>query len=560
MGRLIAVIPTDLSRSRLGLASMLDRRIAGRTVLAHTVARAVAVEAVEKVVLVHPVGQDPLATLQGERFSKPVEAFADDAGLTDARHAQRTAARKWSLYAWRGGLGGGTCYDELLPAGPLVAALLAHDAESGLLVGADWCVVGPGLCDRVAAVHLENPQAFQMVFTQAPPGLAGVVVGRDLLAQMAEHGATFGQLLAYNPLKPQADPIGRDVCVQIDPAVRSCARRFIYDTPRDADVIDRAAEAMGASFGSADAAVFVATVREVASGLGRLPQQVTLELTPQRLVTGPIAPQHHVAIDRPPMTLDLAQRVIDELATEPDTALTLGGLGDALLHDDWQRLVRHAHDAGVFGVAIETDLLVDDATVDALLDSPIDVVSVRLNADRAQTYARVCGRDDFAKVIANLERLINGRNRRAATDSAASGRPWIVPRLVKTPDTLADMETFFDRWMHYTGHAVIEPPADGCGSMPRHVVGDMPRPRRRPCRQAGGVRETGGRLTVFSDGRVPWCDEDWLAQTPAGDANDATLGDIWRRVLALADSDGDSDAVLCDACRQWYGVGAAVPV
>lgn len=541
MPNVIALIPTDLQRGRLGLASRVSHPLAGRSVLARTLDRVARVPGVSKIVLVHPAGQSPRESLGGATFGKPVENFADPAGLSDAYLPMRTAARKWSPHAWRGGLGGMTCYDELLPAAPLLAALREHNADAALLVGADWCLVDPAWCQKVIDLHVEHPEAMQFTFTQAPPGLCGAVAGASLLQQLAENpAATIGQILGYVPSRPQADPIGRDVCVQIPPGIRGCAKRFIYDTPRAAAMID----ALGATIDE-DAAAITDAVSSAACGFALLPQQVTLELTPVRPVNGPLTPQHYVLLNRPPISLDSALRVVEQVGKAGDVALTLGGLGDALLCPHWDQIVTAARDAGVLSICIETDLHVDKATLHKLVELPVDVVSVRLNADRATNYERLMGSDRFSNVIGAMQHLFEIRGKRK--DKA--GVPWMVPRLVKTPDTLEDLEAFFDKWVHYLGHAVIEPATSGCGLMPELSPVNMAPPRRRPCRQIAG------RMTVHSDGRVARCDQDWLARGAAGDVTMQELPEIWKSldgVRARHDAGEWNELDLCGSCHEWH--------
>lgn len=558
----IAVIIADLQRTRLGLPSRLNERLGDRTVLAHTVGRAAKVRRVESVVIVHPAGQDMQPLLEGCAFDKPVHTFADADGLTDRYSAMRIASRKWALPNWRGGLGGALCYDELLPAAPILAAMREHGATSALLAGGDWPFLDAELCSRVLALNLEHPEAMRMTFTQAPPGLTGVAVSAELLEQMAGTLATFGQVIAYDPKRPQADPIGRDVCVQIAPAIRNCARRFIYDTPRsiamlravaarfddealvqaDAQAIVNAFHAM-ASNGQADAALL---------GFADMPQQVTLELNTRRLANGPIVPQHHIDLSRDPIPTQTAMRIVQQLGEAGDVALTLGGMGDPLLHEDFADIIVAAHMAGVFGIAVETDLLVEPDVFLRLLDLPVDVVTVRLNADCAATYRRVMGVDRFGDVIKAIETLLNERNRRSAdaTNTAVQpGVPWIVPRMIKTADNVGDLESFFDRWIYYTRHAVIESPTDGGGVIADQSVLPLAPPRRYPCRQITR------RMTILCDGSVAQCDQDWFGRAAAGNAGDQPVAQLWHALQPLRrqHAQGAWEASpLCGNCRQWY--------
>ncbi len=558
MAKVIALIRTDLEVGALGLASRLREKLVGRSVLAHAVGRVARVEAVKKIVLLHPAGQDPVGELCGEDFGKAVEGFAFDAGEADLMRASRVAARKWALSAWRGGIGGMTCYDELLPAGPMAGAMKREKAEAALLVGADWVLVDPGYCDAVLGHHLAQPEAMQMVFTQAPPGLAGIAVGREMIEQMGESGATFGQVLGYNPTKAQADPIGRDVCVQVPASVRGCDQRLVFDTGPAAAMIRWVAERAGEDFAGLGGERVVEMLgrigREDWMGFASLPQQVTVELTPRRGVNGPIVPQRHFEIERSDMPLELALRLVEQMGVDGDTVLTLGGLGDALLYEGWEDVVVAAHEAGVLGIEIETDLLVERAVVERARELPVDVLSVRLNADTDQTYRAVMESVDegaFEGVIEHLQYLLTAQRagRAGGGNSARAGLPWVVPRLVKTEQTLGDMETFFDRWMHFAGHAVIDPATTGCGLMLDQGVMPMAPPRRVGCRQLER------RMTVLSDGVVARCDQDWLGRAAGGDARVTGLAQIWAGMQGVRDAHAAGEWAglsLCGGCSEWH--------
>jgi len=458
MANVIALVITDLRESRLGLPSLCSYMLAGKTVLHRTVERLQQVKSVRKIVIVHPAEEDPLALIDRTRLSgdKPIESFAHDNASGDRFTPMRRAARKWAMAAWRGGLGTATCYDELLPSKPMFDAISAENADAALIVGGDWPLVDPGFCQQTAERHVDHPEAMQFTFTQAPPGLSGVTVGRELLEQMAENKSySFGSILAYVPSHPQADPIGKDVCVQIPSEVRHCARRFIYDNSRSVRMIDE----LDVDYDTAGAM----DITRASSDVSQPPQQVTIELNTKRQVVGPLA---QPIIDGEPMALDAVREAIEKIAERSlgDTVITLGGNSDALEHPDWQEIVNFAKGQDILGICLETDLLTEPDDLPALLDVPIDVLSVRLNADTNDTYKKVMQPlipDAFRRVTNNIQWLINERNRRwQAPDAPADvypGVPWIVPRLIKTDDTLKDMETFFDRWMHYSGHAVIEP-------------------------------------------------------------------------------------------------------
>lgn len=544
----IALIVCNLDKTPLGVPARLSDQLHGQNILQHTLTRVDRITGLDRIVIVHPDNQNPQPLLGDSQMRTPVSCFAAT-GMDEPKDKHWASARKWALTCWRGGLGSATAYDELLPAGPLSQAMQAHDADTALLVRAEWCFFDTELAQAQLDRHLEEPEAYKLAFTQAPPGLSAVVCNKDVLSQFAQHHAGFGKALGYNPRHPHVDPIGREVNIAVPASVRDTFRRFIYDMPRSAEHMQAIADLLGDELDTADAAAITRTSKQVDAAnpdgpWQRLPQQVTLELTPRREVAGPITPQHYVQFDRQDMDVDLAKRIVAQLGETGDIVLTLGGLGDALLHPHWQEIVTAAHDAGVLGICIETDLLCDEQTLDAILALPVDVLSIRLNADRSATYHQVMGEDRFGQVARNLQYLFDARKERDAT-----GLPWIVPRLIKTEDTLGDLESFFDRWVLASGHAMIEPARTGCGLMPD--LGPMPMapPRRRPCRQLAN------RMSILSNGQVALCDQDWQGSASLGDTRIASLLEIWQVSKAPTSVHREqryAELSLCSKCTEWH--------
>lgn len=557
MSRTLALIRTDFQSGFFGHPARLTDRLGGWSVLELTLRRVAQVPQVEKLVLVHPADQDPVAGLAAAGLSveslqrtlnRPVVFHADPGGLRDDLTPMRTAARKWTLGAWRGGIGGGVIYDELLPAAPLAAALAAHGGQSALLLGADWCLFDPHLAQLQLARHLGAGDGMSLIFTQAPPGLGALVCSGDLLGRLAAQRAAFGPMFAYHPQRPALDPIGREVCVPIEAEVRDLYRRFVFDTPRAQADVRAVAAVLGEGLLTADANAMARAFRLAeAAGTGSaragglLPAHVRVELTPERLAAGLATAQHHGTLDRPAMPLALAESLCRQLgdpAAGGDVAVLFGGLGDALLYPHWQQVVATARASGVLGIGLQTDLQVQDTVIDALLHTPVDVLSVRLNADTPAVYHQVMGEHvHFEHAMARILQFFEGRNRfaRPAAEAEAGdprrglpGLPWLVPTMVKMRENLVDLESFFDRWTLLAGHAVLERFSTGLGRVPDHSP--------VPMTPVSG-REPGPypvQLTVLSDGRVTLSPDDWQGEQAIGNVHDQPLLKIWQRAFEPA--------------------------
>jgi hypothetical protein len=121
--------------------------------------------------------------------------------------------------------------------------------------------------------------------------------------------------------------------------------------------------------------------------------------------------------------------------------------------------------------------------------------------------------------------------------------------MVKTAQTVSDLEGFFDKWIHLSGHAIVDGPRCGCGAMPDLGVVPMTPPDRRPCRQLAR------RMSILSDGTVARCDQDWIGRGALGDARITPLDEIWPQVHDLVTAHTQqnfADLTVCNECRDWH--------
>ena len=582
--KVIALILIDPRHGRLGHAARLDADLAGKTVLQHTIDRAADVAGIDELVLaVHDPDHDGgsvdaarLPCVMPTHLKHAVTGWSLQGADEHAQADMIAAARKWSLAAWRGGIAGMAAVDELLPAAPIARLLKERNADAALVVRGDWCCFDPQLAAEQVKVYRSAPESLKLVFTQTPPGLSGLVADRSVFDDLAEHRTTVARLLCYNPDKPALDPISRDVCVAVPASVRDRHRRFIFDTPRAISHLREIADRLGHRFEGAGAAALsdaslALDTENPHRQLDLLPQQFTIELTPKRQATGPIIPQHHLApgaIQRGAMDTALAIDIVQQLGEQGDAAILLGGLGDALLHDDWLRITEVARDAGVMGIGIETDLLCDADTTAQLRAAPVDAVSVRINADTAAVYEQLMGLEGYKTVLDNLQALYQpggrfDRNPRSETGVQQSTKrervtpgggdaAWVVPRLVKVADNLKDMETFFERWTRLAGWPVIDRFETGNGLIPD--LGPVPmRPPRGPGHTPPAHRHK-RRLTILSDGSTALCNQDWLGRATIGNAADAPLLDLWRSAADRLANTHESAEHLCPDCQDWLAV------
>lgn len=427
--RVAAVIAADAELS--GLAWPRDLcRPDGRGNLGRLLARLERCRGLDAAIILTPT-PGAVGRLLGER-GRSVEIVPVDPIAFRERQRHVAAGRLWSRHCWRGGLGNLSIYDEALHARETLALMHARGIDAALVLHADWALADPALIDACIERYRERPDASPIVFTQAAPGLAGCIVSRACMDELARGGpfGSIGGLLGYVPVLPQMDPIARPVCVPVDTAARDVCARCIPDSQPRRAWIEDALSAAGVDCESESAAkVAEALTRAVDREPG--PEVIDLDAAD---AAGAIS----------------ALREARGRASGEPLGVTLGP--DLLRIEGWRGVVEAAR-AAFHAVHVRTRLDCPGDEAMALLGSGADIISVGLLAARAETYAAVTGVDAFETARRNLEMLVDAR--------AFAGRasPWIVPRIARCDAVYEEIEPFYDYWLMRAGACVIDPPA-----------------------------------------------------------------------------------------------------
>ena len=452
-----------------------------------------------------------------------------DADLLRSRTRAVGRARLMSPDAWRGSLGGLSCYDESLDPG-LCAGLLENvGLDAGLIVGADWVLVDPGFVDAVVTRYRERPDVVRLSLTQAAPGLAGILFDRRSMGDLAGalghamNYASIGGALSYLPVSPQADPIAKAFCVSVPHAVRDAGFRLIPDTPDGIALVAEVLDRLGDSWIEAGAETVVSEARSVAdsrSGIGSVrrssPRHLQLELCTGRLAGGLFAGWLRGGGDgeRPVLETGDAVRIVEAFSADrPDTVLTLHGLGDPLMHPGVFDVISAARAAGVGLVHLRTDALSEAFDVDRLVASGLDVLSVDVLAATPEVYRVIAGVDRYEAVKTRVEDVLAARG-----ESAGLPGMWVVPRITRCDEAYEDIEGFYDGWLMACCSAVIDPVVTAEGG----AVALDASARIRGLPLPGLARERIGRDTVVvrSDGSL------------AADSNAAGLEPVLQGIRA----------------------------
>ncbi|HWB53952.1 MAG TPA: radical SAM protein, partial [Tepidisphaeraceae bacterium] len=312
------------------------------------------------------------------------------------------AAGRW-MDGWRGGLLQ-TCDFDLGFHGAWIVELIG-DADA-LLIDPNAALIDPELIN--ALFERADEQAdLDMFFSQAAPGLNGVLVRSSVLRQLAAANQHPGKLLHYLPERPSRDPISGEACIEVAAEIARTSHRFKLDSRRQIEQVEAATSDLNGTLIDVDAAELVRRLTVQKQGWATAPREITLELTTRRSTFPAFGPARHFPVNRPELSADLARILFRELAEIDDLRLTFGGVGDPLCHPAFFEIVEAARTAGIHAIHVETDLYeIDSAQVAGLAEAGIDIISVNLPAITAQTYQRLMGIDGYAQVIQNIRQLV----------------------------------------------------------------------------------------------------------------------------------------------------------
>ncbi|CAN5535501.1 hypothetical protein BH09PLA1_BH09PLA1_17030 [soil metagenome] len=454
-----------------------------------------------------------------------------------------SAARRWTD-GWRGGLLS-TC-DFDLGFHPEWIKELSDRMESDAIVLIDpaSALVDPALVDSVIE-HASTRQHVELCFSQAPPGLGGVLLRPAMLTRLCESRIHPGRAVHYMPEAPARDPISTDACAPIATPIARSARSFRLDSHRQIVRINHASASLNGTLAASDAEAIVNRFSWT-KHVDEFPREIVIELNTNRRSAPIYWPGRYQQIERQQAaTIEQWTALLAEASAADDLRLTIGGAGDPLESDLLFPLIDAAKSVGVRSIHVQTDLLGDDPkTVEMLATSGIDAVSINIPAMTVETYATVMGVDGLKQVLNNIATFVRARS------AAGRGVPLIVPTFVKLAANLAEMELWYDQWLGAVGCAVIDGPSDFGGLVPNLSLAEMSPTCRSACARISS------RLTILSDGSAVACEQDVLGKTSCGNIASQSLREIWTTRLAPLRADHAnknwSSHSPCASCKEWH--------
>jgi 2-C-methyl-D-erythritol 4-phosphate cytidylyltransferase len=537
MERVIAILSMLHEPADRHSASRLFR---GKPVLDWTLRRLQAASSIDTVAIL--CWQDQVEAVNPTAENRKVGVISKGVRQVVPNMEAITAARRWSD-GWRSGLLGTCEFDLGFHPGWVNELIALHEADAVMLIDPAAGLLDSVLVESLIEYVQTQPDA-ELCFMQAAPGLAGTLLRKELVERLSIANVHPGRLLTYFPDQHGVDPIGKPGCAPVPTPVARSTYRFKLDSDRQIARVDLATVHLNGHLVSTEAEDLTISMRgsEIAD---RLPREVVLELNTNRATKPSYWPGKHVAIDRPNLSVAMAEEIFRELCLMDDVRVTIAGIGDPLLAPECFDIIAAAKSAGITAIGIETDLLwasTDD--IRRLVVCGVDVISIHFPAATSPTYAAVMGIDGFSRVLQNVTLL------EEQVKLANIGTPLIAPIFTKLAANLGEMELWYDYWIRRSGHAVIAGPSDFAQQIPDLAVADMASPVRRPCSRLSS------RMTVLSDGQVVSCEQDFLGKQTMGIIGQTPIQEIWQQSfgsLRKCHQNGEwASKPFCGRCREWH--------
>jgi hypothetical protein len=516
----------------------------GRAVLAWTL---------ERLGRVEPRPQVAIACWADQRAA--VAAAAGESGFVHLDCGERVfhigvetvaAAQRWAD-GWRGGLLG-TCWFDRGFHGPSVrAAVVEAGAEAAILIDPSAGLLDAEVTSGLLA-HAASNADRALVFSQAAPGVTGVLLRRGLVEELEKLGTHPGRGLHYVPDHYAHDPIATPACAPSATVLCRTLERLTLDTRERVARWERATAGLNGELVRTGAVRLVGLLADAGVGVGGTrdcPRDVRIELTTRRATKAIFRPEPS---PRGELTPRQWEAVLDQLAGT-EARVMLGGLGDPLLYEGVEEVIAACGRRGI-AVGVETDLVgIPEGRLERVAKLPLDVMLVYLPAAEEKTYAGVMGvmgGDGLAEAGRAVNRMIAAR--------APRGTPIFVPVFLKLRENAGEMEVWYDHYLRTCGAAVIEGAHSWAGAIADHGPVDMSPATRVACRRLWS------RMSIRSDGTVGSCEID---QSPAGLGSvlESPVAEIWRGVgggggggmgLVREGHVRGKLPVLCGACTEWH--------
>ena len=213
----------------------------------------------------------------------------------------------------------------------------------------------------------------------------------------------------------------------------------------------------------------------------------------------------------------LFQKVIDE-ARSFVFDVNLIHRGEGLLHPDFPRLVKYAHEAGITTKFHTNATLLDEEKSVALIEAGLDQISFSFDGYDKATYERIRVNADFGKTIASIVELLKAKQR------LNSKKPYAILELINFPGLYqsVDRQKRREFLKNFRGLPLNRVEIKEMHNWAGETGITRTTRKYSPCTFLWQA------LVIFWDGSVLPCTQDFHGYYTLGNVKDTTLAQVWN--------------------------------
>ena len=250
----------------------------------------------------------------------------------------------------------------------------------------------------------------------------------------------------------------------------------------------------------------------------KFPRLISLELTNACNARCVMCPRDHMSRKIGNMGMDVIEKLCRDAYKKPVQKINMFGFGESLLHPrliDMINYVKKSLPGVELNLSTNAQLL-DDRLASELLSSGIDKINIDIDGVTKETYERVRKQLKFETVTANINNLIQMRNK-------LHSRVVVSVTIIEMDLTKAEIQSFRRLWAgkadivyvnHYNTWTGIFPDRN----TPKVKLNKFMAPCKNPWKE----------MIVNYNGSVAFCCMDFNSTIVIGNIMEQTIEEIWR--------------------------------
>ncbi len=246
------------------------------------------------------------------------------------------------------------------------------------------------------------------------------------------------------------------------------------------------------------------------------------------------------------MQMQVYEKILEETSEFKDTIFRFVCDGEPMIHPDFLRMVENAKKRGIAPVCVTTNgYFLTEENAKRLIGYGCDLIEVSIDALYEESYNKVRIGGDFRRVVGNILRLIDLRNR-------LNKDVKLMVSAIDQPFVSGELDAFKQYWARKVDKVIIRTLTSIGGLVKKDGGRDFSEQKgeRWPCPLLWQ------RFFINTEGYAEFCVDDWLDETIIADIKERSISEVWAGIdyqkIRKVHLDREfSQVKKCSCCFDW---------